>query len=386
MKWSVKLGRLAGIDIRMHLTFLLLLAWVAIVEYSGRRTGMAAFIGVLFTIAVFASVTLHELGHSLVARRFGVATREITLLPIGGVSRLERIPEEPRRELLIALAGPVVSLAVAGVLYLLIRLAAVIGAPGLESAGAGRFVWRLVWVNIAVAAFNLLPAFPMDGGRVLRAALATRMSYSRATQYAARIGQGLALLLGLAGLFTSPFLVFIALFVWMGAAQEGAEAQLRSGLEGIPARAAMVTDFKTLTPHEPLSHATDLVLAGAQEDFPVLEDSTLVGVLTRDRLLRALAEDGSRLPIESAMNRDFQTADPYELLSDVLPRLRQGDCHTVPVVRGGQVLGLITPENVGDFVAIQAAAEEAARRAARRPPRDFRQSGPHEAPRPRPSV
>jgi hypothetical protein len=256
-------------------------------------------------------------------------------LPIGGVSRLERMPEDPRRELWIAAAGPLVSLGVAGILFLIYQGFLANPEPSDAWIVSGRFVYRLMWVNVALAAFNLLPAFPMDGGRVLRALLATRMSYPRATHYASRLGQGLAILLGLAGLFLSPILIFIALFVWLGASQEGAEAQIRSGLEGIPARAAMVIDYRTVAPGDPLSRATELVLAGAQEDFPVLEDGRIVGVLTRRGLLRALAEGGADQPVASAMDRDFETADPSEMMSDVLPRLRVKECQTVPVVRAG---------------------------------------------------
>jgi Zn-dependent protease len=355
MKWSVKIGRLAGIDVRMHLTFLLLLLWVAFVERAQQHTGAAILVSVLFTIAVFFTVVLHELGHALVARRYGIRTREIILLPIGGVSRLERMPEDPRRELNVAIAGPAVSLGIAVVLFLVLRGGALIGVPWGEAPGATRFLWRLMWVNVSLAAFNLVPAFPMDGGRVLRAALATRMPYARATLWAARLGQGLALALGLIGLFASPLLIFIALFVWMGAAQEGYEAQIRDGLEGIPARSAMETDFKSLAPADPLSHAAELVLAGAQQDFPVLEDGALVGVLTRQGLLRALAENGASGPVGGAMDRAFETADPSEMLSDVLPRVQGAEVRTVPVVRDGRVVGLLTPENIADYLAIQAA-------------------------------
>lgn len=360
MRWSLKVARLAGIDVRVHVTFLLLLAWVAFVEYTARNTVNAALVGVLFILAVFVTVVLHELGHSLVAKRYGVQTREIILLPIGGVSRLDRIPEDPRREFWIAIAGPLVSLGVAALLFLMYQGFLANPDPGDAWVVSGQFVYRLMWVNVALALFNLLPAFPMDGGRVLRSLLATRMPYAKATHHAARIGQGLAIALGLAGLFMSPLLIFIAVFVWLGATQEGAEAQIRSGLEGIPARSAMVIDFRTIAPGEPLSRVTQLVLAGAQEDFPVIEEGRLVGVITRRGLLRALAEGGADQSVASAMDRDFETADPSEMLGDVLPRLRVRECQTVPVVRDGQVLGLITPENISDFISIQA-AEAAAR-------------------------
>lgn len=361
MRWSLKIGRIAGIDLRMHPTFLLLLVWVAFVEYAAQRTAHAALVGVLFTIAVFVTVVLHELGHSLVARRFGVQTRQITLLPIGGVAQLERIPEEPRRELWIAVAGPVVSLSIAAILYVALRVGDIV-LPDMPSFGYGPFVARLMWVNVALAVFNLLPAFPMDGGRIFRAALATRMPYARATRIAARMGQGVAVLLGIAGLLSNPFLMIIAVFVWMGASQEGAEVELRSGLAGYPASAAMVTEYRTLGPDDALGRAAELILAGSQEDFPVVEEGRVTGVLTRQRLLRALAENGPAVPVREAMERDVLIADPSELLSGVLAKLGDRECRTVPLVRNGELMGLLTPENVVDFISLQAA--KAARAAA----------------------
>jgi CBS domain-containing protein len=202
----------------------------------------------------------------------------------------------------------------------------------------------------------------MDGGRVLRVAARDADALpAKATQYAARVGQAFAIVLGIAGFYWSPILLFIALFVWLGAAAEGAEAQIRNGLEGIPVRAAMVTDFRSLAPEDPLSRATELILAGAQEDFPVLAEGRLVGILTRNNLLRALSEAGSAQPVSGAMDRSFETADPSEMLSDVLPRMRGGETHTVPVVRDDQLLGLLTPENVSDFLSIQAATQATSR-------------------------
>lgn len=365
MRWSLKVARLAGIDVRVHATFALLLVWVAFVEYSEKHTVLAALVGVVFILAVFATVVFHELGHALVARRYGVGTREIILLPIGGVSRLERIPEDPKREFWIAAAGPLVSLGVAAVLYGLFRITLANPDPAEAWALTGQLVYRLMWVNVALAGFNLLPAFPMDGGRVLRSLLATRMPYPRATRIAARMGQGIAVLFGLVGLFASPLLLFIALFVWLGAAQEGAEAELRGGLEGIPVRAAMVTDFRTVAPDEPLSAATARMLAGAQEDFPVMEDGRLVGMLTRRGLLRAVAEGGTAQLVSAAMDVELETTDPSEMLGDVLPRLREREHQTIPVLRDGHLVGLLTPENVSDFLSIQAA--EAASRDRPRP-------------------
>lgn len=227
MRWSWRIGRLAGIGIYVHVTFLLIVLWIAIPEYA---LGLSAVAGALiYLVALFAIVVLHELGHALMARRFGVRTRDIILLPIGGVARLERMPRNPRQELLVALAGPAVNVGLAILLYAMVRLtgqppAAELYAFDVISSVRG-FLYQLVFVNIMLALFNLLPAFPMDGGRVLRALLAMRMSsYARATGIAARIGRALALLLGAAGLygFRNPFWLLIALFVWLGAGNEAA--------------------------------------------------------------------------------------------------------------------------------------------------------------------
>jgi Zn-dependent protease/predicted transcriptional regulator len=350
------MGRVLGIDVHVHVTFLLLLAWVVVVHYFLRYDWHDALEEMVFILVVFGIVLLHELGHALAARRFGIATRDITLLPIGGVARLERMPEEPRQELVVALAGPLVNVVLA--LGLFAGLATTARFPaflGDFSAVSAPFVERLFWVNVWLVLFNLLPAFPMDGGRVLRALLAMRLDYVQATQIAATVGQGMALLFGFMGLFLSPLLIFIALFVWIGAAQESSMVQMRTALEGIPVSRAMVRDYRVLSPEDSLKVATGHVLSGFQQDFPVLEGCRLVGVLTRSNLLTALAKHGEETPVAEVMQRDFDTADPTEMLSSVVARLQEHECHSLPVLKGEQVIGLVTLENVGEFVLIQSA-------------------------------
>ena len=320
---------------------------------------MAAAVAVVLSIAaVFGIVVLHELGHALTARRFGIGTRDITLLPIGGVARLERMPEDPRQELLVALAGPAVNVVLALLLYALLVLSGGTNQDVTSLFGAGSSpLSQLVGVNIWLAAFNLIPAFPMDGGRVLRAVLAMRRGYVRATEIAATVGKAFALLFGILGLFyvNNPFLVFIALFVWLGAAAEASAVQARSALEGVPLQRVMITDVRTLSPQEPLTRAVEHVLAGFQQDFPVVERGELVGVLTRADLLKALAARGPSAPVAEVMQRDFQTAQPSDELEGVLARLRECGCHTLPVVRGRQLLGVLTMDNIGEFLLVQSA-------------------------------
>ncbi len=355
MKWSWKLGEFAGIGVYMHATFLLLIGWVALSHWLQEGTLAATLAGVGFILALFLCVVLHEFGHALTARRYGIKTRDITLLPIGGVARLERMPDEPRQELWVALAGPAVNVVIAAVLFVWLQITGSLEPLSRLTMTGGPFVERIMMVNLSLVAFNLLPAFPMDGGRVVRALLAMRMEYTRATQVAASLGQGMALLLGFIGLFTNPFLLFIAFFVWIGAAQEASMVQMKSALGGIPASRAMLTDFHSLSPRDTLVHAVELILTGSQQDFPVVENSSVVGILTRGDLLRALTQRGQAAPVADVMRREFQVVDSAEMLEIAFARLQSCECHTMPVIHRGQLVGLLTMDNVGELLMIQAA-------------------------------
>lgn len=364
MKWSWRLGRVAGVDVYMHATFVLLIGWVAFNYWLQERTLGAVLGGVGFILALFACVVLHEFGHALTAKRYGIRTRDITLLPIGGVARLERMPEVPLHELWVALAGPAVNVVIAGVLFLgLSSFGSFVGLSTIDLL-QGSFWGRLLAVNLTLALFNMIPAFPMDGGRVLRALLATRMQYTRATQWAANLGQAIALGFGLIGLFLNPFLVFIALFIWIGAGQEASMVQMKAALSGIPVRQAMVTQFETLSPGDPIRRAVELILSGTQQDFPVVDDGRVVGVLTRADLLTALAQGRQDERVAAAMRRDFEVVDSGLMLERASAQLQTCGCHTLPVVHGGSLVGLLTMENLGEFLMIRQALEAAGRRRA----------------------
>ncbi|NIR48605.1 site-2 protease family protein [candidate division KSB1 bacterium] len=358
MKWSWKIGEFAGIGVYIHATFFLVIGWVALVHWRQGQTLEATLVGIGFILVLFLCVVLHEFGHALTAKKYGIKTRDITLLPIGGVARLERMPDDPKQELWVALAGPAVNLVIA--LGLLFWLQLTAGFEPLSRLGiaTGSFVERLMVVNVFLVLFNMLPAFPMDGGRVLRALFATRLSYTRATQIAASVGQAMAFIFGFIGLFTNPFLVFIAFFVWIGATQESSMVQMRSALGGIPVSPAMLTEYRTLNPNDTLAHATQLILAGSQQDFPVVEDGQVVGILTRSDLLKALASEGQNASVSEVMRRDFQVADSSEMLETAFARLQGGDCHTMPVVRNDDLVGLLTTDNVGEFLMIHSALEK----------------------------
>jgi Zn-dependent protease/CBS domain-containing protein len=357
-RWAFRLADIAGIGVYVHVTFLMLVAWVAITELANGRGVRAMANGVVLILAVFGIVVLHELGHALTAKRFGIRTRDITLLPIGGVARLERMPEKPSQELLVALAGPAVNVVLAAGLFVVLILRGSFVAPWAVEHSGGNIFEKLFWINVSLALFNLLPAFPMDGGRALRAGLALRLDYVRATEIAARLGQGMALLFGAFGLFHNPMLLFIALFVWMGAQQEANIVGMKRALAGVPIGSAMITEFRTLAPDDRLGRAAELVVAGFQQDFPVVDAGRVVGVLTRRDIVRGLSEAGPLSAVGQAMGMEFTTADPAEMLESVLPRL-ESRAMSVVVVRAGEVVGMVTTENIGEFVMMENALRKA---------------------------
>jgi Zn-dependent protease/predicted transcriptional regulator len=359
MRWSWKIGQFRGIGVYMHATFLILIAFIVLSHWSAGQSLGKILEGVGFILALFACVVLHEFGHALMAARYGIKTRDITLLPIGGVARMERMPDEPLQELWVALAGPAVNVVIAAGLYAWIHFTN--GFAPLEqlTVTSGPFLERLMIVNVSLVLFNMLPAFPMDGGRVLRALLATKIEYARATQIAANIGQAMALVFALLGFFTNPFLMFIALFVWIGAAQEAGMATMKAALGGIPVSRAMMTNFSTLRPTDTLQRAIELVLATPQQDFPVLEDSSVVGILPSRDLMIALQQDGPGSLVERVMRRDFVSLDANEMLDVALARIHTAECcTTAPVLQQHAIVGLLTADNINDFLQIASALSE----------------------------
>ncbi len=320
---------------------------------------MAAMLaGVGFIVALFACVVFHEMGHAMAARNFGIRTRDITLLPIGGLARLERMPEEPKQELWIALAGPAVNVAIAAALYVWLFLTHAWEPFSHLRVATGPFVERLFLANVSLVLFNLIPAFPMDGGRVLRALLATRMTYPKATQIAASVGQGLAFAFGIIGLFTNPMLLLIGVFIWIGAGQEAGAVQVKSALSGTPAGAAMLTDFDTLQAGETLAVAVRLTLKGSQRDFPVIDRGRVAGILTGADLVAALEDYGEDYPVTLAMRREFPVAEPGELLEAIFQRLQECGCGAVPVLNNGRLVGLLTLDNLGEYLLIEATLQK----------------------------
>ena len=359
MKWQWKIARIAGIDVYMHATFLLLIGWVAFSHWTEQQSWSAVLSGVLFILLLFVFVVMHEYGHALTARKFGIKTRDITLYPIGGVARLERMPEKPIEELWVALAGPAVNVVLALALFTYLILTRTFEPLTSLTVSTGSFIERLMVVNLWLVGFNLIPAFPMDGGRVLRALLGLKLEYVQATQIAANVGQAFALLFGFIGLFSNPFLVFIALFVWMGAAQEASMVQMKYSLSGIPVTRAMMTDFETLTPRDTLSRVVGLILAGSQHDFPIVQNERVVGILDRDTLISALSARGQSVPVVEVMRRDITEIDSHEMVEAALMRLQENGSKTLPVTHNGQLVGLVTSENITEYLMIRSALRTA---------------------------
>jgi Zn-dependent protease len=365
MKWSWPIGHIAGIQIRIHATFPLLLVWVAWSRWALEESLSAAVQGMMLVLVVFGIVILHELGHALMARRFGISTPDITLLPIGGLARLERMPDEPRQELLVALAGPAVNvvLAVALAVVLLALGQPFIPLDPLEPHVP--FLAQLLWINVVLAVFNLIPAFPMDGGRALRALLAMRLPPVRATEVAARLGQSIALAFGLVGLMVNPLLALIALFVWMGAGAEAKLARMKLTMEGMTVDQVMARELWVARPHEPLSAITDRLLAGFQTDFPVVEGGQVVGMLTHANVLATLTERGPMAPVAEAMTTKVYSARSDEPLVDAFERLLRSRISSMPVIDDGVLVGMLRVEAVTELMSIRAAMDAAQLRAQR---------------------
>jgi Zn-dependent protease/CBS domain-containing protein len=355
MRWSLKLIRIAGIEVRIHVTFLLFLAWIALAHYQlGGRP--AAMVGVTFILALFGCVLLHEFGHAFAARMFGIRTPDITLLPIGGVARLERMPERPGQELVVALAGPAVNVVIAAVLIFFLGRHTDIAHLEFLEQPRGEMLAKLASVNIWLALFNLIPAFPMDGGRVLRALLAAAMkNYARATAIAARTGQALAFVFGFLGLFYNPMLIFIAFFIYLGAQQEAAVARLKDLSSDLTVSDAMVTHLVRLPHHATLDDAVEGLLRTAQHEFPVVDDlDRVLGVLTRDDMISALRQRSPTTRVVEIMHRDVPTVRVADPFNEAFRQMQESKCPALPVVDGGgRCVGLITAENVGELMLVQ---------------------------------
>ena len=358
MQWSYPILRLGDTEIRIHLTFLLLLVWIGIAYFQEGGTS-AAIAGVGFTGAVFACVVLHELGHAAAASRYGIRTPRITLLPIGGVAELERLPERPSEEIVVALAGPMVNVVIAA--FLVVMIGATAGIDALVSVDNPRvaFAARLVAVNVWLVLFNLIPAFPMDGGRVLRALLATRYSRVRATEIAGAVGQFAAFALGFIGLVAgNVLLIFVAVFVYLAATAETQAMGLQATARAVNVRDVMISHFESLPVTATLDEAAQALLRTTQHEFPIVDGGgRLRGVLTRTGLVAGLQQRGGRSPVTEAMTVNIPVVRDHEKLTKALEHLQKGSAPAVGVADArGHLVGYVIIENIGELMLLRSAA------------------------------
>lgn len=359
MSWSLRIARVFDIDIKVHLTFVFILVLGAL-QWGRPHGPQGAVFGVLLMLGLFTCVTLHELGHSVMAQRFGVPVREIVLLPLGGVAVLGKNPDKPLHELLIAAAGPAVNVVIAALLIPVTGwvtaaagmdprdLASLFGTPSLPT-----FLLWMLKANVALVLFNLLPAFPLDGGRILRALLAMRTGYARATRLAAGVGQVAAVALGILGVMGGNLLlVLVAVFIFFGAGMESAHAQAKSVLSSLRIGEAYNKHAITLSPADRASRVVDYILTSYQPDFAVLHGGRLLGVVTREGLLKSLATEPEDVYVTAIMERDVLRVPPQMGVDEVLERLGEAGARVAAVQDGDRFLGLVSREDLAEALTV----------------------------------
>lgn len=356
MRWSFLLARISGIEVRIHLTFLLLPAFIGLQAWQ-MGGAPAALNAVVFVCLIFFCVLLHEFGHAYAALGYGIRTPDITLLPIGGLARLERMPEKPSQEFFIAIAGPLVNVAIAAALGLALgewpdfRLDRLFG----PQQGILRQLYK---ANVVLVLFNLIPAFPMDGGRIFRSTLATFLPHGRATRIAASVGQYVAFVLAFFGLSHNPTLILVAVFVYFAADQEADLATMKDFARGRRLQDSMLTEFRSLRLHARLQEALDLAVRTSQSEFPVVElDGRIRGLLTRAALMKALKAAGPSAPVADYMFDEIERVPYYAPFADAFERLQHGPCPAVAIVdRADRLVGLLTPDSMDELMKLHEAA------------------------------
>ncbi|MCB1165263.1 MAG: site-2 protease family protein [Leptospiraceae bacterium] len=359
MKWSLYVGKPWGIRVYIHWTFLLLLGWIIFAQLG---SGTERIIRVLIlTALLFVSVLLHEFGHALVARRFKILTRDIVLLPIGGMARLRKMPEDPKAEFWVALAGPLVNAAIAGLLF--VALLVTSGLPAIPEKfvlGAKGFnmTENLMWANALLAAFNLVPAFPMDGGRVLRAFLGFRMSHEKATAIAAQVGQALGIGFVILGFLYSLVFIFIGIFVYLGASSESSSEQIRSSLRAYTVSNILIKHYSALKPDDGIMTAVELLLSGQEQEFLVMDGKKVVGVITKKEIFAGLSEHGNHVTVKHIMLQNFPLLRMETTLEDALRMFNEKSCPIAPVFRGNALVGVLDRDNIQELLTLNQAMKQ----------------------------
>jgi Zn-dependent protease/predicted transcriptional regulator len=355
MKGSFKLGKIAGIGLFVHWTFSLLILFIVYTNYKAGQNSIQILWSVLFILCVFLTVFMHELGHALTAKKFGIKTKDITLLPIGGVAQLERLPEKPSEELMVAFAGPMVNIVLALITSLFISLpntSEEMVAELENGVNAGNFFLNFYLVNIILAFFNLIPAFPMDGGRVLRALLSYKLERHQATKIAARIGQALAIGFVLLGFYSNPFLIFIGIFVFMGAQIESEYTESKYMLKGYKVRDVLMKQYPTIDYNETLETAVKIMLDSQNKHFLVTENDIPMGTLNREQIIAALAKKEGETRLSSIMDRELILLQADDLLEDIFELVYKNKSTLMLVIDDNQLIGTLDTENLLEFILI----------------------------------
>ncbi|EKF84850.1 CBS domain-containing protein [Methanobacterium formicicum] len=338
MKYSFKIFSVFNIPVELHISFLLLMALIYGVAIFNLVPGVDLNAALLITL-LFVTVVLHELAHSYVAQRYGIGIEKIVLLPIGGISAMEELPEEPGQEFRIAIAGPLVNILIAlvcyGLFFVLLQ-----SYPTIAS-----FLNYFALVNVILGAFNLIPAYPMDGGRVLRAFLAGRMSYLQATETAASVGKFLAIIMAVVGIFWNYFLILIALFIYIGADAEYKEIMISTLLEGIKVKEIMTPQVRTVPPATQVEELMEVMFQNKHMGYPVTDGDNLLGIITFNDISRANKGDEKK-PVTEFMTRDVIITHPEEPLNDALAKLSQANIGRLPVVEDNQLVGIISRTDI----------------------------------------
>nr|WKN38637.1 site-2 protease family protein [Tunicatimonas sp. TK19036] len=361
-KWSLYIGSYAGIKVFIHWTFWIIIGWIFLMHYNMGHGITEGLWGVLFILALFGCVVLHEFGHALTAKRYNILTRDITIYPIGGIASLEAMPEKPQQELLVAIAGPAVNLGIAAFLWIYLQYTGKM--PDLSTLQTenqnvhilGRsFGFNLFAANLILAVFNLIPAFPMDGGRVLRAMLAFTMDRARATRIAATVGQFLAIAFVFFGFFYNFWLVFIGLFIYLGAGSEAVYESTKSALSGYTAKDVLMRQFTRLLPEDTLEKVVQILLNSQEQEFVVAENNQIHGILTRKELIKGLSEYGKASPVSQVVRRDCLTLYPDISLQVVYQKFMASNCSVAPVLENGQLIGIVDKENINELLMVNEA-------------------------------
>ena len=354
MKASLYIGRPFGIKVTVHWTFFILIAYIIYINIKNGSSFAEMSESVLFVLTIFGCVILHELGHSLAAKRYGILTRGITLLPIGGVASLTKIPEEPQKELFVAIAGPLINLSIALILLFILLLGGFDFSLlfSFQYLNRAAFLPALLIVNLMLFIFNLVPAFPMDGGRLLRAGLGFRFSRLQATRVAARIGQLFAIFFAIWGLFNNPFLILIAVFVFIGAQAELQDVQSKSMLEGKKINDLLMRNFTPLNPGMPLKQVVDILLNGQEEEFIIQDDNKVVGILTKNLIIKGLSDHGQDVEADKIMETDFPTFTTDDTVKDVYEKLQLSGTKIAPVLENDVLTGVIDIKNIHEYLLV----------------------------------